>query len=91
MEKEFWFDEVEEDTLKLKFTPIQSRWARFEGNRCEIMEAGRAICPELNPVKQGQFHDFRWFKSPLKVRIIPRILGPHPSVYTRGSHREDGV
>lgn len=39
----------------------------------------------------GQFRESRWFRLPPKVRIVPGILGPHPSQVTRVVHPDSGM
>jgi hypothetical protein len=45
---------------------------------------------EIKPVRGRQFQDSRWFRPPPKVRVVPGILGPHPSQATRVAHRGNG-
>lgn len=84
--EKFPFEEVWDETMKLKFTPIQLCWARHGKSQSAERAGERTNQLRKNFIRRGHFGESRWFRSPPKVRIVPGILGPHPSKVTCGSH-----
>jgi hypothetical protein len=84
--KEFPFDEVADEALKIKFAPIRLCWPLHEQNR--VVEQGRPRSADLVFSIRGHFRKEKWFRSPPKVCIVPGILGAHPSQGTRGINRD---
>lgn len=73
---DFPFDQIGDDALKIKFISIQLEWNSNREKKAEEEVEGSS---KIKPVKGGQFRDSRWFGPPPKVRMVPGILGPHPS------------
>jgi hypothetical protein len=86
--KEFPFDEIDGEALKIKFAPIRLCWPAHEQGRVEEQRSPRVVDSKLS--KGGQFRKEKWFRLPPKVRVVPGILGAHPSQVTRGIHQDTG-
>lgn len=81
--EDFPFDEVMNEAVKIKFTPIRLHWPSRQRSSSDEELEGKV---DFKPNRGGHFWESRWFCPPPKVRIVPRILGPHPSQGTRIRH-----
>lgn len=85
--KEFPFEDMADEAVKIKFTPIWLWWQSHRQSSSDGELEGRAAF-QLN---RGRYYGTsRWFRPPPKVRIVPGILGPPPSMVTRVKHPEGG-
>lgn len=91
MAKDFPFEEIEENKLKLKCSSIQFCWPHLRRSRSSGDLEGKQSEPVEVIPNEGQFCDSsRWFRSPPKVRIVQGILGPHPLEDTHGTLPGEG-
>lgn len=75
------FVKMADDSVLLKFAPIELHWPSKHEN-AEFRQSTRP--------NGGQLWNSRWFRSPPKVRVVPGILGPCPEQETHGGHRHPG-
>jgi hypothetical protein len=83
--KEFPFEDMADEAVKIKFTPIWLWWQSHRQSSSDGELEGRAAF-QLN--RGWYYGTSRWFCPPPKVRIVPGILGPPPSMVTRVKHPE---
>jgi hypothetical protein len=86
--KDFPFEVVANDWVKLKSVPIQLNWLCYQHLDDGELTEGKIEYPKA--FHHGYFRDSRWFRAPPKVRIVPGILGPHPSARTSGIYPVGG-
>lgn len=85
--KDFPFNQIGDEALKIKFVPIRLEWASNRGNRAEEEVEGNS---EIRTFRGGRIREPRWFRPPPKVRLVQGILGPHLSQVTRVVHQDNG-
>jgi len=87
--KGFPFEDMQEDTVKLKHTLIASvcfQWGCGSGLDWEVLwECGQRLTES-----EGATVGTMWFQSPPKVHIISGILGSIPTDETCGGHPNRG-
>ena len=82
--RDFPFEEVSVDTLKIKDTPIRLHWNSYRRTKSSEDLVSDDFVQFRQEQGIGGFE--KWFRRPPKVRLIPGILGPHPSVKPREIH-----
>ena len=87
----FPFDEIGQEAVKIKLIPISFQWATNGGPEEREPEVGRECFKSSHPVIKGPTRQRPWFWPPLKVRIVPGILGKMPRVETHIVHQDGGV
>lgn len=88
--KDFPFNDIGDEAIKLKLSPIEFRWPRTDAKRGRINSEGRPREPVLKNLVRGQIWNCRWFRSLSKVQIVLGILGPPPIGAPRVDHPTQG-
>lgn len=77
------FEKIENNTVKIGHIPIKLCWVSHNRAHNWGSKAGGGRRPQFKVDNAGPTRQRPWFRIPLKVKVIPSILGSGPEIGTR--------